>query len=96
MKNLWLFSVLIICTGGSRDSSGGGQSRLEEEEVREDNFQATVFSEELAAKMMAYQKRLKKEYEELSMRAPTGITLDKDTTEENIEMLVWWGWAFKV
>lgn len=38
--------------------------------------------------MMAYQKRLKKEYEELSMRAPTGISLDQETTEDNIDMLV--------
>lgn len=40
----------------------------------------------LAAKMMAYQKRLKKEYEELSMRAPTGIFLDQETMEDNIDM----------
>ena len=38
------------------------------------------------SKMMAYQKRLKKEYEELSMRAPTGIALDQETTEDNIDM----------
>ena len=35
---------------------------------------------------MAYQKRLKKEYEELSMRAPTGICLDQETTEDNIDV----------
>lgn len=37
---------------------------------------------------MAYQKRLKKEYEELSLRAPTGIVLDQETMEDNIDMLV--------
>lgn len=37
---------------------------------------------------MAYQKRLKKEYEELSLRAPTGIALDQETMEDNIDMLV--------
>ena len=37
--------------------------------------------------MMAYQKRLKKEYEELSLRAPTGIALDQETLEDNIDML---------
>lgn len=38
--------------------------------------------------MMAYQKRLKKEYEELSLRAPAGIALDKETMEDNIDMYV--------
>lgn len=37
---------------------------------------------------MAYQKRLKKEYEELSKRAPLGITLDESTMEDNIDMWV--------
>lgn len=36
--------------------------------------------------LMAYQKRLKKEYEELSLRAPTGIALDQETMEDNIDM----------
>lgn len=40
--------------------------------------------------VMAYQKRLKKEYEELSLRAPTGIALDQETMEDNIDMLVCW------
>ena len=37
---------------------------------------------------MAYQKRLKKEYEELSLRAPIGIKLDQETAEDNIDMWV--------
>ena len=37
---------------------------------------------------MAYQKRLKKEYEELSLRAPIGIALDTETMEDNIDMYV--------
>ena len=36
--------------------------------------------------IMAYQKRLKKEYEEMSKRAPTGISLDPSTMEDNIDM----------
>ena len=35
---------------------------------------------------MAYQKRLKKEYEELSKRAPVGISLADDTMEDNIDV----------
>jgi ubiquitin-protein ligase len=35
---------------------------------------------------MAYQKRLKKEYEEMSKRAPVGISLDPSTMEDNIDM----------
>ena len=36
--------------------------------------------------IMAYQKRLKKEYEEMSKRAPVGISLDPSTMEDNIDM----------
>ncbi len=34
---------------------------------------------------MAYQRRLKKEYEEMSKRAPVGITLHEETMEDNID-----------
>ena len=36
--------------------------------------------------IMAYQKRLKKEYEELSKRAPVGVSLDGNTMEDNVDV----------
>ena len=36
--------------------------------------------------IMAYQKRLKKEYEELSKRAPVGVSLDDSTMEDNVDV----------
>lgn len=36
--------------------------------------------------IMAYQKRLKKEYEELSKRAPVGVSLDGSTMEDNVDV----------
>ena len=36
--------------------------------------------------IMAYQKRLKKEYEELSKRAPVGVSLDASTMEDNVDV----------
>ena len=39
---------------------------------------------------MAYQKRLKKEYEELSKRPPEGITLDPSTLQDNIDACEPW------
>ena len=36
--------------------------------------------------IMAFQKRLKKEYEELSKRAPVGVSLDASTMEDNVDV----------
>ena len=41
---------------------------------------------QLLHSIMAYQKRLRKEYEEMSKRAPVGISLDPSTMEDNIDM----------
>ncbi len=36
--------------------------------------------------MAAFKKRLKKEYEELTLRPPVGITLDAESVEGNLEV----------
>jgi len=35
---------------------------------------------------MVYQKRLKKEYEELSKRAPVGVSLDDSTMQDSVDV----------
>jgi len=35
---------------------------------------------------MDFKKRLKKEFEELSLRPPAGITLDQDAAEDNFDV----------
>ena len=77
-------SRLLLASAGFTQALGRSASisiaHMHSTVAQDDHVMRDVIS------IMAFQKRLKKEYEELSKRAPVGVSLDASTMEDNVDV----------